>query len=379
MMNGLRLKQVRELLGLTQNELALKLSVAQATIAYLEAGYQQPTQELLSKICESTGFPQSFFEQIENIEFPFGSLLYRSRAVIDASEKTRVSRYGQFMFEVAEQLSKKLSPRHFTFPKGRVDANTAANIVRSNLGYSPDRPIDDLIYDLEKNGVYIFKSPFLCSKVDAFSVWAGYDNKKPVIVLIGDVPADRIRWSVAHELGHLILHSMLFGDLQEFEREADMFAAELLLPEETMTRLVVDPFTLMRAARIKAKWKVSIQAIVRRAHELHLLSDSSYKSLFVQISQQKQKLQALSESEIPEKPRSLRVMAESVYGDEKRKINYRQFSKDTHLPTSLLKQFMETQASREEYTKQKPQQASILEFPLKNSSEGRGETELLEG
>jgi hypothetical protein len=40
---------------------------------------------------------------------------------------------------------------------------------------------------------------------------------------------------------------------------------------------------------------------------------------------------------------------------------------------------METQASREEYTKQKPQLASILEFPLKNSSEGRGETELLEG
>src|SRR6266705_1734971 len=361
MMNGLRLKQVRELLGLTQNELALKLSVAQATIAYLEAGYQQPSQELLSKICETTGFPQSFFEQIEVIEFPYGSLLYRSRAVIDASEKTRVNRYGQFMFEVAEKLSQKLIPRHFTFPKGRVDANTAADIVRSNLGYSPDHPIDDLIYDLEKNGVYIFKSPFLCSKVDEFSGWAGYDNKKPVIVLIGDVPADRIRWSVAHELGHLILHSVLFGDLQEFEREADRFASELLLPEVTMARLVVEPFTLMRAARIKAKWKVSIQAIVRRAHELHLLSDSTYKSLFVQISQQKQKLQALSESEIPEKPRSLRVMAERVYGDEKRKINFRQFSIDTHLPIPLLKQFMETQASQEEYTKQKPQQASILE------------------
>lgn len=379
MMNGLRLKQVRELLGLTQNELALKLSVTQATIAYLEAGYQQPSQELLSKICESTGFPESFFEQIESIEFPFGSLLYRSRAVIDASEKTRASRYGQFMFEVAEKLSQKLSPRHFPLPKGRVDTNTAANIVRSNLGYSPNRPIDDLIYDLEKNGIYIFKSPFLCSKVDAFSVWAGYDTKKPVIVLTGNSPAERVRWSVAHELGHLILHSMLFGDLQEFEREADMFAAELLLPEDTMARLVVEPFTLVRASRIKATWKVSIQAIVRRAYELHLLSDRTYKSLFVQISQQKQKLQALSEAEVPEKPRSLRVMAERVYGDEKGKINYRQFSKDTHLPTYLLRQFMDTQASREEYTKQKPQQASILEFPFKNSSERNEGSELLEG
>ena len=379
MMNGLRLKQVREFLGLAQQELAQQLSVTQATVAYLEAGYQQPSEDLLSKICESTGFPQAFFEQTEIIEFPYGSLLYRSRAVIDASEKTRTNRYGQFMFEVAEKLSQKISPRHFPFPKGRIDGNTAASIVRSNLGYSPDRPIDDLIYDLEKNGVYIFKSPFHCSKIDAFSVWAGYDNKKPVVVLTKDVSADRVRWTVAHEFGHLILHPMLFGDLQEFEREADMFAAELLLPEVTMTHLVVEPFTLTRAARIKAKWKVSIQAIVRRAHELHLISDSSYKSLHVQMSQQKEKLQALSESDIPEKPRSLRAMAERLYGNEKGRIDYRQLFMDTHLPIPVLKQFMEAQANQAEYTKKPPQQASILEFPSKRSLKGSKESKLLEG
>ena len=379
MMNGLRLKQVREFLGLSQVELAQQLSVTQATIAYLEAGYQQPSEELLSKISKVTDFPQAFFEQTEIIEFPYGSLLYRSRAVIDASEKARANRYGQFMFEVAEQLSQKISPRHFPFPKGRVDGNTAANIVRSNLGYSPDRPIDDLIYDLEKNGVYIFKSPFHCSKIDAFSVWAGYENKKPVIVLTREVQADRVRWTVAHELAHLILHSTLFGDLQEFEREADMFASELLLPEVTMVNLIAEPFTLVRAARIKAQWKVSIKAIVRRAHELHLISDNSYKSLNVQISQQKQKLQDLSESDIPEKPRSLRVMAERLYGNEKGRINYRQLSVDTHLPIHVLMQFMEAQASQAEYTKKKPQQASILEFPSKRGLKGNKESDLLEG
>lgn len=379
MMNGLRLKQVREFLGLSQDELAQQLPVTQATVAYLEAGYQQPSQELLSKICEATDFPQSFFEQIEIIEFPYGSLLYRSRAVIDASEKTSANRYGQFMFEVAEKLSQQISPRHFPFPKGRIDGNTAASLVRSNLGYSPDRPIDDLIYDLERNGVYIFKSPFHCSKIDAFSVWAGYDNKKPVIVLTRDVAADRVRWTVAHELGHLIMHPMLFGDLQEFEREADMFASELLLPEVTMARLIVEPFTLTRAARIKAKWKVSIQAIVRRAHELHLISDSSYKSLNVQMSQQKQKLQALAESDIPEKPRSLRAMAERLYGNERGRINYKQLSLDTHFPISVLKQFMETQASQAEYTKKPSQQASILEFPSKRGLKGSKGSELVEG
>jgi Zn-dependent peptidase ImmA (M78 family)/transcriptional regulator with XRE-family HTH domain len=374
MINGLRLKQVRELLGLTQNELALKLSVNQSTVAYLEGGYLQPSEELLSDICTCTGFPRTFFERVEVIEFPYGSLLYRSRTSVDAAEKTRANRYGQFMFEVAEKLARKLKYHHFTFPKGRIDPLTAARVTRSNLGYGPDRPIDDLIYDLEKNGVFIFTSPVLFPKVDAFSVWAGYDDKKPVIVLTGDAPADRVRFSVAHELGHLILHSTLFGDLQEFEREADMFASEFLLPEETMSRIIVEPFTLIAAARIKADWKVSIQAIVRRAHDLQLISDSTYKSLFVQISQQKKKLQALFSSDVPEQPRSLRGMAEAVYG---KRISYKQFSADTDFPISLLKQFIDAQASQEDYTRQGRQEGKILAFPGDKSSDG--DTTILEG
>ena len=379
MINGLRLKQVRELLGLTQSELALKLSVTQSTVAYLEGGYLQPSQEMLGNICDCTGFPQSFFERVEITDFPYGSLLYRSRTSVDASEKTRANRYGQFMFEVAEKLARRLKYRHFTFPKGRIDPITAARVTRSNLGYTPDRPIDDLIYELEKNGVFIFKSPVLFPKVDAFSVWGGYDDKKPVIVLTGDAPADRVRFSVAHELGHLILHSTLFGDLQEFEREADLFASELLLPEETMSRLVVEPFTLIAAARIRAEWKVSIQAIVRRAHDLQLISDSTYKSLFVQISQQKKKIQMLASSELPERPRSLRGMAEAIYG---KKIKYKQFSADTDFPIYLLKMFMEAQASQEEYTRkgQPEQHGKILEFPsFDKISSNSGDSDALEG
>src|SRR2546427_11944129 len=103
MNNCLRLKQVRELLGLTQSELALKLSVAQPTLAYLEGGYLQPSQELLLNICECTGFPQSFFEQAEVTELPYASSLYGSRTAIEASQKTRASRHGQVMFESAEK------------------------------------------------------------------------------------------------------------------------------------------------------------------------------------------------------------------------------------------------------------------------------------
>ncbi|HYT42371.1 MAG TPA: helix-turn-helix transcriptional regulator, partial [Methylomirabilota bacterium] len=189
MINGLRLKQAREILGRTQDDLAKELNVSQSTIAYIEGGYLQPTEDLVQKICEVTLFPQSFFERMEVSEFPYGSLLYRSRTSLDASEKAQANRYGQLMFEVAETLSKRLprKPKYqpLSLPKGRVDAIICAHIVRSNLGYVPDKPIDDLIYDLEQHGVLIFNSPIPpFSKIDAFSTWAGYENKKPVIVLI---------------------------------------------------------------------------------------------------------------------------------------------------------------------------------------------------
>lgn len=369
MINGLKLKQVREILGLTQGELAEELNVSQSTIAYIEGGYLQPAEELLQKICNVTLFPQPFFERMEVTEFPYGSLLYRSRASLDSSEKTQANRYGQLMFEIADQLSRRLESPHFSLPKGKVDAITCAGITRSNLGYVPDEPIDDLIYDLEKKGVLIFNSPISHSKIDAFSTWAGYENKKPVIVLINaeDRTAYRTRFTVAHELAHLMLHATLFGDIHEFEREADVFAAELLLPAETMAGLVVGPLSLLRAIKIMEKWKVSIQAVIKRAHELHLITDSNYKSLYVQVSQQKKKIQEIENKVPKEKPRCLRAMAEATFYPKK--INYQQLAKDVSLPIPILKEIIEVQANKEEYTRSNliPGEGKVIKFPESRS------------
>src|SRR6266566_3399884 len=351
MINGLKLKQVREILGLTQGELAEELNVSQSTIAYIEGGYLQPAEELLQKICDVTLFPRSFFERIEVTDFPYGSLLYRSRASLDASEKTQANRYGQLMFEIAEKLSRRLNSPQFSLPKGKVDAITRAGITRSNLGYVPEEPIDDLIYDLEKKGVLIFNSPTPLSKIDAFSTWAGFENKKPVIVLISaeDQTTYRTRFTVAHELAHLMLHATLFGDIHEFEREANTFAAELLLPAEIMAGLIVGPLSLLRAIKIMEEWKVSIQAVIKRAHELHLITDNNYKSLYVQISQQKKKIQEIENKVPKEKPRCLRAMAEATFYPKK--INYQQLAKDVGLPIPILKKIIEAQANKEEYTR----------------------------
>ena len=367
MINGLRLRQVRELKGFTQSQLAEVINVNQSTIAYIEGGFSQPSEDLLERICKETGFPAQFFARMEVTDFPLGSLLYRSRTRLDAIDKAKANRYGQFMFEVAEHLSNRLNVKYLRQSRLK-DPITAAQMTRSELGLSPDKPIDHLIFEAERHGVLVFNTPEPIEKVDAYSAWAGADEKKPVIILTNNHAGERMRFTIAHELGHLVMHSMIFGDIQEFEREADRFAAELLMPEAVMRDLIVQPFTLYDAIKLKNYWKVSIQAVLHRVSELQMINERQYKNLIVQLSRLKAKLPELDGSHISvERPRTLRSMAETIYGKKSGNgviINYKQFSQDINFPIDFLRNIIEAQASQADYTRNESSKSEgkVLEF-----------------
>lgn len=69
----------------------------------------------------------------------------------------------------------------------------------------------------------------------------------------------------------------------EIEREADEFAAELLMPEDEIYE-DLRPFSLEKAARLKIEWKVSIAALARRARDLGVISESQYKRFCARLS-----------------------------------------------------------------------------------------------
>ena len=85
---------------------------------------------------------------------------------------------------------------------------------------------------------------------------------------------DRRRFSVAHELGHLVLHQVSEGSLHTVEQQADAFAAAFLLPEAAMRKVLVPPITLTTLADLKARWGMSLQALIRRALVLECLTPS---------------------------------------------------------------------------------------------------------
>ncbi|MBO9534452.1 MAG: ImmA/IrrE family metallo-endopeptidase, partial [Solirubrobacteraceae bacterium] len=100
-----------------------------------------------------------------------------------------------------------------------------------------------------------------------------------------ETAGDRIRLSLAHELGHAVMHR--FRPLQDERRaepEAYAFATALLLPRAEFDHLVPPDLTLGHARDLKRAFGVSVQAIVREAASRHLISQTRYRSLYKQVS-----------------------------------------------------------------------------------------------
>jgi len=107
------------------------------------------------------------------------------------------------------------------------------------------------------------------------------------LALIGYFPGehgDRDRFTLAHELGHIILHSFR-PEAARAEDEANRFAGALLLPRDQMLRDLSDDMPLEAFARFKATWGASIQAIIMRARQLGVITEAHKRSLFTQMSQ----------------------------------------------------------------------------------------------
>jgi len=347
MINGDRIKQARELRGLTQAELAERIEINRGVLTHYEVGRYEPPDDVLDAIAQVTGFPLAFFQQEMTLEFPLGSLLFRARSSMTSKDKLRAHRYGQTLYEMIDVMAKRFKDIPLRLPRQRIEPAAAAIITRSEMSLSSYRPIENLVNAAEKSGVRVLRIPESLKGIDAFSVWAGFEEKRPAVVIAGDAPGDRLRFSIAHELGHLVMHQAIRGTMDTLEREAYQFAAELLMPAEQMQLELLPPVTINTLLELKERWGVSIQALIRRAYDLGIISERQYRYLCFQIG--KQGLRTEEPIEIPiEKPRALRQMAEKLYGDP---IDYLKMASDLKLPAMFVKQIVEAHAEKEALVK----------------------------
>jgi Zn-dependent peptidase ImmA (M78 family)/DNA-binding XRE family transcriptional regulator len=342
MVKGERIRQARELKGLTQAELADRLQMNQSAVAHLESGRYEPTDEVIRTIAFATGFPPAFFNQGPTPDFSLGSLAFRVRAAMTAREKLQAYRYAQITFELSEFFGKRVDQIAVRLPQIQEEPKKAAQSIRAALGLSPDQPISNLTNALERNGVLILALPIDLATQDAFSLWAGEGQSRPVVAISIGKPGDRCRFSLAHELRHL--SRINNGTLSEVEEDADRFASEFLLPEKTIRQELRPPLTLTTIAPLKPRWGVSMQALIRRAFDLGIIMERQYKYLMQQMSIYGWRVQEPPNLAVPtEKPRALRRMAELLYGIP---IDYRKLATDVGFPLALVREILEAHATK---------------------------------
>jgi Zn-dependent peptidase ImmA (M78 family) len=135
---------------------------------------------------------------------------------------------------------------------------------------------------LESKGILVFRLLEDSRKLDAFSLW---QERHPLIFLNSEKgSASRNRFDAAHELGHLILHSDYLAGNKRQESQANQFASAFLLPREAFLKECPRRLVWNHFLELKQRWKVSLPALVRRAKDLKIISEDTYKRANVQIA-----------------------------------------------------------------------------------------------
>ena len=287
--NPVSLKLAREYRGLTKSELAQKLNLSPSAISQFERGQIRPNVQTIAHLSIALGFPSEFFgrsmgEDLVSVD----QCHFRSLKTCPLSERRKMVGAGNLIGMIVELLDAEVHlPHEQITPNVRYEAETnneieeAAARLREAWGLGQG-PIDNLIHLLESKGVLVFHLQEDCKRLDAFSLW--FQHRPFIFLNLEKGSASRSRFNAAHELGHLVLHpDFLPGDSTQ-EDEANKFASAFLMPRETFLlecprRLVWGHFR-----ELKLRWKVSLAALVRRARDLQVISQDTYRRAYFLIN-----------------------------------------------------------------------------------------------
>lgn len=306
---GERLKNARMYRGLTLTELAKRTEISKQSISLYENGNNVPDHMKVRLLAAELNFPYDYFFQTDNYVAKTETTYFRSLASATKKDRTAQSIKLEYVAKMYEILLEYISFPIMNLPsvdfEGYDDVfeceseeaikeiEGIAQQVREYWGIG-DEPIKDLQYLLEKNGIIVTGFNTNEDKIDAFSQRTIVEGKNIyfIAVALGSRPEGRIRFDMAHELGHILLHpwsedleAITKDEFKARERQANMFASTLLLPRNSFGKDVAAyPTDLQYYQFMKKKWKVSIQAMMYRAHQLGVISDNQYQYMMRQVS-----------------------------------------------------------------------------------------------
>lgn len=299
--NGDMLRLARQLKGFHQTEAAARLGVTQSLLSRYENKLNRPSDGFLFLASQVYTVRTSFFYQNEPIYGAPVSVhpMTRRRADVSAREMDSV---------VAELNIRIMHIRRFleavdissVFPLPRLDIEeySTPEVVAAtlrNIWGVPRGPLPNLVTLAERSGVVVAHSAM--AGVEVSGVTFAPPGVPPLVLLKGDQPADRLRFTLAHEIGHLVMHRFPTPGM---EGEANDFASALLMPEPDMrSYLSGRRVDLSLLAAMKPEWRVSMQAILMRAKALKIVDRNQSDYLWKQMNARRMRLREPPELDFP--------------------------------------------------------------------------------
>lgn len=267
---------------MSQLELAEQLGIWQSKMSKIEAGLLEPSPSEVERLSQILDFPPPFFSWTDPVYgFATHEMFHRKRQRVTARKlseihaqlnlgRIRVSRLLQSAELDGDGFS-RVDPDQFDGDPAEV-----ARAVRA-AWHLPVGPVNNVTDVIETAGGIVIPHDFGSRQFDAVSQWV--PKLPPILFVNTNFPSDRMRFTLCHEIGHLILHRVVGPNAEE---EADRFAAEFLMPARDIQHQLYD-LTLPKLVALKQYWKTSMAALLKRATDLGTVTPRTARNLWMKM------------------------------------------------------------------------------------------------
>ena len=320
-MIGARLKQARLLAGMTQRELARALcdigyKITAAAISKYEKEKSYPTAQFMLLASGVLGVPGTYFlhEPATSVKWT----AFRRNSKLGKKQREVIQQQAADLAELHVELYSMLYPRRApVLPtavpvKTFTDAEAVANSLR-DVWELDSRPLDNLVQTSEDKGIVV-----ICwDKSDNFDGLSGWCDNFPVVVINSARSADRIRFNLGHEIGHLLMNTSAVSPKME-EKLAHRFAAALLVPAQHARNELGpkrDEIDWGELKMLKRKYGLSMAAWLVRARDLDIISENRFEAMYKELGWRGWRKEEPEEYRGDEEPIQLKQMVQRAVAE----------------------------------------------------------------
>ncbi|MCK5725216.1 MAG: ImmA/IrrE family metallo-endopeptidase [Thiotrichaceae bacterium] len=285
-----RLKRARKAANLSLRGAADRVDVSHSAIKKYEDSKNVPNSTQLIKLAKAYGVRTEYFFRPINITLSGVEFRKRPGATkkllrkIEAEVLEQVERWQELV-----NLYPIFPIKSFTLPTSLPKYITKLDEIEKiaeqlrkqwELG---NNPMADFVDTLETLGIWVLFTDI--ENEEKFDGLMAYHNKQAIIVVSSNWTGDRQRFTLAHELGHLLLHDRLDEKIDE-EKACNRFASAFLLPQSALYQHfgeTIRNVELRELYLLKQEFGLSMSACLFRLHDTGLMSLTILKSHFRQF------------------------------------------------------------------------------------------------